>query len=411
MNPLRTAPAPRGRAGLAVALLGATLAFAEPGRLAPTADDPLPPAEFSARRAALTARAPGGVFLFDCEAVKPDDMDEIDRNGPRLHYHYLAGPELPGAVLAVMTGGRGSTLFFPPGEEARAGAAREAAGIERTLPAARLEEFLRELPSAVLYVREPKGAFAQRVAAARPDLKIEPAGPAVSSLRAVKSERELRLLRRATVDTVAGLRAAARAVRPGALESEVQGAVEASFPGGRAFPSIVASGPNAVVLHYHQNARRMETGDLVVCDVGAGRGGYGSDVARTFPAGGKFTADQRTAVETVVAAQKLAESALRPGASLRDLDRAVRGFLAEKGCGRMPHALGHHVGLAVHDTIPLDEPFRPGMVVTIEPGIYLKEKNLGVRIEDIYLVTGSGFERWSESLPREPGEIEAMVGR
>jgi Xaa-Pro aminopeptidase len=315
------------------------------------------------------------------------------------------------------------------------------------------------------------GRFIADLAAGRPGLQVRDAHPLVDSLRARKSPAELEMLRRAIGITLGSLKQAIRSARPGMWEYEVEALIEGGFrragADGPSFGSIVGSGPNSTQYHYERNDRRMAAGDVVVMDVGAAYHGYAADVTRTIPVSGRFTPEQRAIYQLVRDAQAAAERVARPGASWqawRDSARAVeaRG-LARLGliesanatfdppwastCQRTPvsctqaflymaHGLGHGIGLEVHD------PPRPytgagtfevGHVFTIEPGVYISTKlldmlpdtpknramiakvrrtveryqNIGVRIEDDYVITPDGVE-WLSRAPREMAEVEAL---
>jgi Xaa-Pro aminopeptidase len=191
-----------------------------------------------------------------------------------------------------------------------------------------------------------------------------------------------------------------------------------------AYAPIVASGPNSVVLHYSANRRRIEAGDLVVMDVGGQYADYTTDVTRTVPASGKFTSRQREIYDIVLGAQKTAIAAVKPGMSLlgdstTSLRKIAMDYIDTHGkdlqggsLGKyFVHGLGHFVGLDVHDPGSFDTRLEPGMVITIEPGIYIPGENLGVRIEDTVLVTADGAEVLSSALPKEAEEIENLVGK
>jgi Xaa-Pro aminopeptidase len=303
----------------------------------------------------------------------------------------------------------------------------------------------------------------------KPELVIRGAHPIVDSLRRRKSAAEQALLRRAIDVTVRAHKEALRATRPGMWEYQLEALIEGVFRRagceGPAFPSIVGSGPNSTQYHYTANNRQMRAGEVVVMDVGARCGGYAADVTRTIPIGGKFSREQRAIYQLVRDAQAAAERVARPGASWqawRDSARAVeaRG-LAKLGliegpeatfdppwasrCERSPeactqaflymaHGLGHGIGLEVHDP---PHPyvgagsFQVGDAFTIEPGIYISSRlldmlpdtpknramiakvrstveryeNIGVRIEDDYVITPTGVQ-WLSRAPREIKEIE-----
>jgi Xaa-Pro aminopeptidase len=167
----------------------------------------------------------------------------------------------------------------------------------------------------------------------------------------------------------------------------------------------------------------MDSGDTVVMDVGAECSDYATDITRTVPAGGKFTPRQREIYEIVLGAQKAAIAAIKPGVRFRggapSIEQIAMDYINAHGKDRhgeplgkyFVHGLGHHVGLDVHDLSDNNAPLQPGMVITIEPGIYIPEENIGVRIEDIVVVTENGARNLSASLPREVDEIEKLVGK
>jgi ketosteroid isomerase-like protein len=215
-------------------------------------------------------------------------------------------------------------------------------------------------------------------------------------------------------------------MRPGLYEYQVSAKmVEVHAWGGseaEAYAPIVGAGPNSTALHYDKLSRKIEDGDIVVLDVGAQYSGYASDITRTLPANGKFTPRQREIYEIVLGAQNAAIAALKPGMDFcskgdRNVDKIARNYINSHGKDLQGkslgpyfiHGIGHHIGLNVHDAGDHCASFEPGMVITIEPGIYIPEENLGVRIEDDLLITESGYKLLSERLPRDPNEIEKVM--
>jgi len=279
--------------------------------------------------------------------------------------------------------------------------------------------------------------------------RIEDPAQIVHELRLRKSADELRAMRKAVELTRAAHVAAMAAVRPGAHEYELQAVLEHEFRGGGGrgwgYYPIVAAGVNATVLHYNDNADRIGEGDLVLIDAGAEVDLYTADVTRTFPASGQFSPAQRAAYSLVLSAADEAISATRPGETLEALhDRAVRvltagmvklGLLSgevdqlikENAFRRYyMHRTSHWLGLDVHDAgnyRGLDgQPRRldPGMVFTIEPGLYVAPdddkappelRGLGIRIEDDILVTESGYENLTAAIPRTVPDVEAASRR
>jgi Xaa-Pro aminopeptidase len=220
-------------------------------------------------------------------------------------------------------------------------------------------------------------------------------------------------MRQAADATAAGFRAAAAAIRPGANERDVQHALESGFSAaggtGTGYNSIVGAGVNSCVLHYHGNDQPLKSGDLLLIDAAARVGGYAADVTRTFPISGRFTAEQREIYDLVLAALEAGIRAARPGVPMHAVDHAARRIIDKAGhTDAFMHGIGHQLGIEVHDSTP-DGNLKPGMVVTIEPGIYLQSRRLGVRIEDDILITRRGPENLTRMIPRKADDIEAMM--
>jgi Xaa-Pro aminopeptidase len=234
-------------------------------------------------------------------------------------------------------------------------------------------------------------------------------------MRSVKSAGELALMRRAIDATAAGYEAIFKLIRPGLSEADVEVALDQAYrvsgASGVAYNSIVGSGLNATVLHYMDNRQPLVEGDLMVIDSAARFGGYAADVTRTLPVSGKFTPEQREVYETVLRAELAAIAALRPGVTHTEVDAAAREVIERAGFGdAFIHNVGHQLGLDVHDVTP-DGPLVEGMVLTIEPGIYLPDRKLGVRIEDDVLITKEGPVVLSERIPKAVKAVEAAMAR
>ncbi|HIK46267.1 MAG TPA: aminopeptidase P N-terminal domain-containing protein [Leptolyngbyaceae cyanobacterium M65_K2018_010] len=280
---------------------------------------------------------------------------------------------------------------------------------------------------------------------------IEDATLLMQHLRRVKDPEELALLRRAIAISAKAHNYAREIARPGRYEYEIQAEMEHIFrlegAQGPAYPSIVASGVNACILHYIENNRRMEEGDLLLIDAGCAYDYYNADITRTFPVGGKFTEEQRILYELVLAAQERAIAAVQPGAPFNEFHDAATRTLTEgmvelgllkgnvdtlieekKHKAFFMHGTGHFLGLDVHDAGILRnpdktwKPFEVGNVVTVEPGIYISPtyepvegqpqiddrwRGLGIRIEDDVLVTETGHEVLTAAVPKS---LEAMAG-
>ena len=271
-------------------------------------------------------------------------------------------------------------------------------------------------------------------------------GVILDDLRLRKDDSEIDAIRGAVDITVAGFSAALAQLRAGLGEWEFEAELEAGFrrcgAAGPAFASIVGSGPNGCILHYIENARRMEAGELVLVDAGAEARMYAGDISRTFPVSGRFSPEQADVYQLVEAARRAAVRTVRPGVTLSDvhaaavmtLTRGLRALGVLEGRDEelidasahepfFPHRTSHWLGLDVHDVGDYASRGRPrsleeGMVVTVEPGLYFGRgtppgpyRGIGIRIEDDVLVTGEGAEVLTGALPTDPDGVAALVGR
>lgn len=260
----------------------------------------------------------------------------------------------------------------------------------------------------------PDLALFKKVCERVPTASIEDRTQVLASMRAVKSAAELTLIERAIAATANGFEAAFRSLRPGVRESDVAEAMTAAFRAagaGPAFEPIVGSGANGTILHYSDNHKSIDEGDLVVIDYAAGVGGYAADVTRTLPASGRFTKEQRALYSIVLEANLAATDTARAGATYTEVHKAAQSVIATAGYeDYFIHGTGHHLGLDVHDPSP-DGPLAPGMVLTIEPGIYLPDSGMGVRIEDDVLITHSTPRVLTEAIPKTIESVEAAMER
>jgi len=261
---------------------------------------------------------------------------------------------------------------------------------------------------------------------AAPQVNLKDIHTNITDLRLIKSPIEIAFIREAIDLSLDAHFAAFKMMRPGLWEYQVAAKmVEVHAMGGseaEAYAPIVGAGPNSTALHYDKLSRKVEDGDIVVMDVGAQYSGYASDITRTVPANGKFTPRQREIYDIVLGAQNAALAALKPGADMcrkgkQSLYKISYDYINSHGKDQngkplgqyFIHGLGHNIGLDVHDPGDSCKPLMPGQVVTIEPGIYIPEENLGVRIEDDVLITETGYELLSSKLPRTAEEIEKIM--
>lgn len=242
----------------------------------------------------------------------------------------------------------------------------------------------------------------------------------VARMRRTKSKKEIELLYKAIDVTIDAHQTAAYMIKPEKNEAEVQAILEYRFTQAHArpaFPSIVAGGKNATILHYHDNNALLHKNELVVVDIGADLNYYCADLTRTYPVSGEFTKRQKELYELVLQVQEEVAKAAKPGVWLNNKDKpeqslqhiALRIF-EEHGYARyFIHSIGHFLGIDVHDVGDAQQPLQDGDVITIEPGLYIPEENIGIRIEDNYWIIPDGAMCLSENLPRTVSEIEQMV--
>lgn len=242
----------------------------------------------------------------------------------------------------------------------------------------------------------------------------------IANARRRKDQHEIDMITRAIEITELAHEAASQAIEPGLLECEVQASLEyiMTASGSRpAFPTIVATGKNATILHYMANEASLKSGDLVVVDIGAQYEGYCADLTRTYPVSGSFKKRQKELYQLVLDTQTYIADLAKPGMYLNNPDHPeqslhhlAKAFLKKHGYDRyFVHGIGHFLGLDVHDVGNGKEPLQENDVFTIEPGIYIPDEGIGIRIEDDYLAVRKGAICLSEHLPKEVGAIERMV--
>jgi len=390
-------------------------------------------------------------------------------------FYYLTGFEEPNAVAVLRPGhAEPFVMFVRPhdpeqaiwvGPRAGVDGARADYGADLSFPIEELEAKLGGLLSSATTLYFPFGEvehssveplisrhIARRRASAQRGMAaleaVRDPLPLVDAMRVVKSRTEIAALQAAIDATGAGLHAAMRATRPGLHEYEVQAILEAEYRLAGSprdgFPTIAAAGEHSCTLHYTANRARIEDGDLLLLDTGAEVDYYGADVTRTFPANGRFTAAQRDVYEIVLAAQAAGIARVRPGVTFHSVHEAalkvvVQGLIdlrilrgtvdgnIEREAYRpyFMHGTSHWLGLDVHDagiyrTNGKSTALVPGMVLTVEPGIYLatdaprvpkRLQGIGVRIEDDVLVTPTGRRNLSGRIPSSVADLEALVGQ
>jgi len=399
----------------------------------------VPAADYAQRREALRKALPDGIVVAAAAAELPDNSRSIYLQD--TNYLYLTGQSDPGGMVAIGASLPGGEILFLPRRDknyekwhGRRLAPEDADAPARTGFAAvePIETFESRLPKLIegaprIYTISAT-PLDQKLRALLPVRTFGDARNAIARLRMVKSAAEQEAITRALEASVEAHRAAWRAIAPGLFEYQVAGLMRKTYNDRGcemdAYPPIVGAGPNSVALHYFHNSRRMDSGEVLLMDVGAQCGGYAADITRTVPVNGRFTQRQREVYQLVLDAQQVAIDAVKPGVTLgrgmaNSLHTLVKDFFDSQGKARLGkpmgeyfnHGLGHHVGLDVHDAFDATLPLAEGMIVTIEPGLYIPEENLGVRLEDMVLVTATGGKLLTGHLPRAPSAVEQVMSR
>jgi Xaa-Pro aminopeptidase len=432
------------------------------------------------RRSALLrqmrAQSGGGLALVPTAPELARNRDSLFPYRHDSYFHYVSGFPEPEAVVALVTGSDGPAsdrhiLFCREKNEEREiwhgfrygpDAAREIFGFDEAHPIAELDKTLPDLAADQPALYTPIGLFAPwdrkiadvlnevrnrvRTGVAAPE-EIVDVRAALDVLRLVKDEHELKLMRRAAEITASAHRRAMDRTRVGWYEYQVEAELLHEFlrSGAQAvaYPSIVAGGPNACVLHYRDNNRQLQDGELLLIDAGCEYQSYASDVTRTFPVNGKFTGPRKAVYELVLTAQQACIDAVKPGVEFHDYHKVAERVLAqgyldlglcqgtldavlESGSFKRfyMHRAGHWLGMDVHDAglyqvKGASQKLLPGMVLTVEPGTYIRPADnvpdqfwdIGVRIEDDVLVTATGTEILTAAAPKSVADVEAACRR
>jgi Xaa-Pro aminopeptidase len=399
------------------------------------------PEEYRTRRVELSKTLPDGVLVLFGHTEKGE---ENLRGGfiQEPNFYYLTGWQEPGAALLLTSRADDQThdiLFLPrrePDQEKWTGRkigpddanVAQLTGFETVLPAESFESELRKQLEHFARVYTVGEQSTSQIKALAPLRDVSDASLSLARLRMHKSPEELALIQKSIDVTLDAHRAAWKRAAPGLYEYQVAATMtDVYFDRGcerSAYAPIVGSGPDSTILHYSHNSRRMDHGELLLMDVGAECSGYAADITRTIPVGAPFSARQREIYDIVLGAQNAVIAAVKPGAYLTkpypgNLTSVAFDYINTHGkdvhgepLGKyFTHGIGHHVGLDVHDATDFSMPLAEGNVITVEPGIYIPEENIGIRIEDMVLVTKDGVKLLSGALPREAGEIEKAIGR
>ncbi len=367
---------------------------------------------FETNRERLLQAMPAGSWaVFECGAPKAITGDTNYLFSPNRNFYYLTGLDEPECKVLFVAGQEPVLYIRRPdpvkarwlGENLSKGSAMVLSGMKDVRY---LDEFPEQLAGYALSEAE-KDALLTR-------------------LRLVKDEWEILRIQEAIRITAEGIAAVASHLKPGMIEYEAEAYFDYVLKknGVRlpAFTTIMAGGPHSCVLHYEDNDSRLMAGDLLLMDCGATAGYYSGDITRTFPVSGKFTDRQRAFYDIVLEGNERIIDAAEPGVTLRELNEKLRAFYRE-ALGAMGmvrtdedlneyyfHGVSHFLGLNTHDVGDREVVLEPGMVLTVEPGLYIAKEDIGIRIEDDVLVTDYGSAVLTDACPKTAEEVEAMVG-
>lgn len=407
------------------------------------------------RRKALleTKEGPCMICIFSGNAP----MKSLDSSYPFYvdrNFYYLTGIDRENMILMLRKAPDGTTseaLYIEPYDEVLAKwvggrmKADEATEISGIRAVRNVEDFNGDLNSGINVSRgmgkltvwldlwrhrqdqadTPAHTLAAHLQKRYPAVGIEDIFGDMAAMRAIKSDSEIAQMRKAQEATKNAIIAMLRHAKAGINERELEGAFDFSLmqQGVRehAFPSIVAGGGRATVLHYENNNQPVKDGEMVLIDLGSAHNHYCADISRTFPVNGKFTDRQKQLHNTVLAAQQLVIDTAKPGMTLQELNQLVIDYYESKlpeldlrGTVRdyYYHNVSHQLGLDTHDICSTNErTLKPGMVITVEPGMYIAEEGIGIRIENDVLITESGAIDLSAEIPKTVEDIEAIMAK
>lgn len=422
----------------------------------------LPASVFAANRERLIAQLPEkSLAVLNANDVMPTNADGTMGFRQNSDLFYLSGVDQEETILVLFPGAsdpeRREVLFLREtseliaiweGDKLTKDQAREVTGIKQVFWLNEFPRVFRDLmyEAETVYVNLNEHLRSSSTVESRdfrfltqlqhdfPLHKYARLAPLMHHLRMVKSEAELDAIRTATATTEAGFRRVLRFVKPGVQEFQVEAELIHEYINGRsrgfAYPPIIASGKNACVLHYVENNAECKDGDLLLMDVAAEYGNYHSDMTRTIPVNGKFTERQRAVYNAVLRILRACSTMLKPGVIVKEYQKEVEKLMEQEliGLGLLNaeevqkqdpekpllkkyfmHGVSHHIGLDVHDVTDPRVPLVPGMILTVEPGIYIREEGLAVRLENLIVIGENGNEDLMAGVPLEADEIEALM--
>ena len=424
---------------------------------------PIDPILFTENRARLKAlMEPGALAVVNANDILPTNADGTIRLIQNADLFYLTGVDQEETILVLFPGAADEkhreVLFVREtsdriaiweGHKLTKEEAQKRTGIKEVRWLNEFPQLFRSLmcecSGAYLNSNEHKRAgvevetrdarFIRETQARFPLHRYLRLAPLMHRLRIIKSAHEVEMIRKACALTERGFRRVAKFTQPGVSETEIEAELAHEFirGGGKfAYEPIIASGPNACVLHYLDNDARCKKGQLLLLDVAASYGNYNSDLTRTIPVSGKFSRRQKDVYLAVLRVLRETIKNAMPGKLPKDWQKEAEVLMQEEllALGLLKksdvkkqdpdkpalkkyfmHGVGHPIGLDVHDVGIMSEPMQEGWVLTVEPGIYLKEEGFAVRLVDCILVTDRGPVNLMESIPIEPEEIEKLMAR
>ena len=424
----------------------------------------LPASFFSSNRDRLAALLPAGALaIISSNDPMPTNADGTMGFAQNSDLYYLSGVDQEETLLVLFPSShdpkRRAMLFLRETSEEIAvweGAkltkeeAREATGIQNVFWLREMErplrEALAEAQSVYLGLNEHvrngsevetrERRFIEQMRRDHPLHELKRLAPLLIPLRMVKAPEEIEAVRQATRATVAGFERLLRFVRPGVQEFEIEAELAHEYLRRRSrvwsFSPIVASGKNATVLHYIENNATCQDGELLLLDCAAEYANYHSDMTRTIPVNGMFTPRQREVYEAVLRVLEFSKTQLKPGVLLKDVQKSVEknmedeliklGLLTEEQRAKedeekpalkkfFPHGVSHHIGLDTHDVSLGWVPLAPNMILTVEPGIYIRDEGLGIRLENLIVIGEGENEDLMRGVPLAPDDIDAAMKR
>lgn len=425
---------------------------------------PIPNRLFIRNRANFAAQLPPkSVAVFTANEPMPRNGDEFYPFRQQSDFFYLTGINEENAYLLIAPDypieDLREILFIEPYDEVKAtwqgemldnAKATELSGVKTVKGSDAFWSFMNDIalsgyadtiflnsyeyPKYECTVETIQKRFVKQVKERYPMHNYGRTAPILNAMRMIKSEDEIAITRQACDITAKAFRRCLETVKPGMNEYEVQAEIEYIFKknnaSGHAYAPIIAAGKNACCLHYCKNQSQLNDGDLILFDIGCELKNYSSDLSRTIPINGKFTERQKDCYNAVLRVMKEITKLYRPGGTINEINETTYKlmeqemiklglFTAEDVKNQNPdkplykkylmHGMSHHIGLDVHDSIDKFKPFEPGMILTCEPGLYIREEGIGIRIENDLLITDGEPINLFEELPTEIEEIEAAM--